>query len=256
MPAPTPPAPAPTSYSCNGLALCDDFESAAAGAMPDATKWAVGAPSCTGAGHLAIDGSVAHTGSHSVRVDGGIGYCDHIFFGSTAIAGLGPVVYGRFFVRLASAAGSNHVTLMAMHDTNDDANGNHEDLRMGMQNPGGRGVLMWNRMLDDATLPVLSPAGVSMSVALPVQQWSCVEFMVDQSAARLQTWVDGSALPGLAIDGVPTPDVDQAWLAQTPKWAPRLADFRLGWESYGNQAMTLWFDDVALSSQRIGCAAR
>jgi hypothetical protein len=30
-------------------------------------------------------------------------------------------------------------------------------------------------------------------------------------------------------------------------------DLRLGWESYGGDADTLWFDDVALGTGRIGC---
>ncbi|MEU0152180.1 hypothetical protein [Micromonospora fulviviridis] len=28
-------------------------------------------------------------------------------------------------------------------------------------------------------------------------------------------------------------------------WRPRLTDLKLGWESYGGAADTLWFDDVA-----------
>ncbi len=32
-----------------------------------------------------------------------------------------------------------------------------------------------------------------------------------------------------------------------------MTDVRLGWESYGGAAMTLWFDDVELSDTPIGC---
>jgi hypothetical protein len=30
---------------------------------------------------------------------------------------------------------------------------------------------------------------------------------------------------------------------------------RFGWESYGDQANTLWFDDLAIGASRIGCGS-
>ena len=53
------------------------------------------------------------------------------------------------------------------------------------------------------------------------------------------------------VDGVPTQDVDAQWLSRTA--LPRPTTFRLGWESYGGARDTLWFDDVAIGSSRIGC---
>ncbi|HVZ70901.1 MAG TPA: hypothetical protein VHJ20_00885 [Polyangia bacterium] len=37
------------------------------------------------------------------------------------------------------------------------------------------------------------------------------------------------------------------------RWHPSLADVSLRWESYAGQALTLWFDDVALDGARMGC---
>ena len=59
-------------------------------------------------------------------------------------------------------------------------------------------------------------------------------------------------LHGLREDGVPTQDIDAQWLGRAG-WRPSLNDFKLGWESYGEGADTLWYDDVALGSTRIGC---
>ena len=53
-------------------------------------------------------------------------------------------------------------------------------------------------------------------------------------------------------DGVPTQDIDKQWLNKVG-WKPDLVDLKLGWESYGGQDMTLWFDDVAIGPARIGC---
>ena len=233
--------------ACAALALCDDFEGAPVGGPPDPTRWTVGAPDVTGTGTLAIDDTQHHSGARSVEVTGEGGYSNHIFFtNADVIAKLGPVVWGRFYVRLSDALGDGHVTFLAMKDAEPSADGKH--LRMGGQST----ILMWNRESDDATLPALSPAGIAQSEALPTDQWLCVEFMVDEGAGQLRTWVDGAELAGLRVDGTPTPDVDEQWL-RLPDWRPALTDFALGWESYAGQAMTLWFDDVALDGARVGC---
>lgn len=241
-PEPTSGAPA---TDCADLPLCDDFEGVPAGDPPDAARWTVTSPNCSGAGALAVDDAQAHTGAQSLRVDGGGGYCDHVFVANTAaIAALATPVYGRVWLRLAAPLGQGHTTFMTLRDVAD----GDKDLRMGGQSE----ILMWNRESDDATLPSLSPVGISMSAAIPAATWTCVEFMIDEDEGLLTTWVDGVALSGLAVDSEPTPDVDQQWLGK-PMWRPSLTDFKLGWESYAGQTMTLHIDDVALADSRIGC---
>jgi hypothetical protein len=230
---------------CAALPLCDDFEGAAAGGKPDPARWTVGAPNVTGTGALAVDDTQSHSGTRSVKVTGQGGYSNHIFFtNGTAIGALGPVVWGRFYVRLTDALGDGHVTFLAMKDTHDGG----KYLRMGGQGK----ILMWNRESDDATVPALSPAGIGMSRPLPTGRWLCVEFNVDGAQGLLRTWIDGEEVAGTRIDATSTPDVDEQWLRK-PDWRPALTDFALGWESYAGQAMTLWFDDVALDATRVGC---
>ena len=233
------------ALACADLPLCDDFEAAAADGPPDLGVWSVTAPNCTGAGKLAVTGEQAHSGAQSLRVDGGGGYCDHVFIAhSAAIAGLGPAVYGRFWLRLEAALGPGHVTFLALKDAADGG----KDLRMGGQSQ----ILMYNRESDDATLPTLSPAGIAQSLAPTPQQWTCIEFMIDQDLGQITTWVDGAEVPGLRVDAEPTPDLDQQWFNK-PGWKPDLEDVKFGWESYAGQTMTLYFDDVALAGARIGC---
>lgn len=235
----------PPASDCADLPLCDDFEGLAPGAPPDPARWTISSPNCSGAGTLAIDTAVAHSGAASVRVDGGGGYCDHVFIAhSAALAGLGPRVYGRVFVRLEAALGQGHVTFMTLKDSAD----GDKDLRMGGQSE----IFMWNRESDDATLPALSPAGIAQSTAPTPGAWTCVEFAIDGSLGELTTWVDGLEIAGLRVDAEPTPDIDQPWHGK-PGWKPALTDFKLGWESYAGQTMTLYFDDVALAADRIGC---
>lgn len=228
------------------LALSDGFETAAPGGPPDPSLWTVASVDCSGAGKLAIDGTVAHHGSHSVRVDGGGGYCDHVFLGNaSAVAAVGKQLYARFFVQLGTALGQGHTTFAAMKDDDDGG----KDIRMGGQD----GILMYNRESDDATLPTLSPAGVAMSLSpMTTPTWTCIEIHIDESAGTIDTWVDDHEVAGLVENGTATPDGSSEWL-RVANWKPSLSNFRLGWESYAGQTMTLWFDDVAISSGRIGC---
>jgi hypothetical protein len=244
-PSPTPtPTPTTTGPPCaSATVFCDGFEDQT-GTVPSG-RWSVSTPDCSGTGAVSVDSTVAHTGSKSVRVNGGGGYCNHVFIADAAdIPAAGPDVFVRFWVMHNTGLSAGHVTFVAMNDT---AAGN-TSLRLGGQN----GALMFNRQSDDATLPDQSPAGVAQSLPLPVSTWQCIEFEVNSTSGHISTWVNGTSVPGLTEDGVPTPDIDDQWLAK-PGWRPDLTDLRFGWESYASETDTLWFDDIALSSARIGC---
>jgi Cellulose binding domain len=242
-PTSVPPTTGPPPTGCGGASFCDGFESQAGGVPSGA--WSVSYPDCQGTGTATVDTAVAHSGAKSVRVNGATGYCNHVFVGTTSgVSGLGAVRFARFWVRHTTALPAQHVTFLAMRDA---ADGNR-DLRMGGQN----GALQWNRASDDATLPEQSPAGVALSLPLATNRWTCVEFMVDGAQGHLSTWVDGAQVAGLVADGTPTHDIDGQWSSRA-NWRPNLTDLRLGWESYGEGADTLWFDDVALGTSRIGC---
>ena len=129
---------------------------------------------------------------------------------------------------------------MAMADA---ADGN-QDLRLGGQN----GALQWNRASDDATLPEQSPAGVAQSQPLPTNRWTCVEFMVDGAPGQLRTWVDGTA-SRRAARGRRRRRTTSTASGYNRTWRPQLTDLKLGWESYGGGADTLWYDDVAVGHQ-------
>jgi hypothetical protein len=265
LPAPTQPragSPAPTADDAGPLgtpdgaaaasdaattgvvpALSDSFESAT---TLDAARYEVVMPSCSGNGVVSLDTATAHSGSHSLQVKASGGYCNHVFFRpKTLPTPLPDPLYVRVYVKLQQALGAGHVTFVALHDTHDNS-----DLRMGGQNQ----ILMWNRESDDATLPELSPVGVAMSTAPSAGVWHCIEWKISAQPAGLSTWFEGAAVAGLQVDGTATADVDRQWLSKAD-WAPKPSDVRFGWESYGDQANTLWFDDLAIGDSRIGCGA-
>jgi len=48
--------------------------------------------------------------------------------------------------------------------------------------------------------------------------------------------------------------IDSQWLGGSgATWRPNLTALKFGWESYSDPTDTLLFDDVALSTSRIGC---
>jgi hypothetical protein len=240
--SPTATATATAPAECAGATICSDFEDQT-GTVPSG-PWQTTAPDCQGTGKVSVDTSVAYSGARSLRVDGGAGYCNHVFAASTRdLSSVGPVVYVRMRVRHTTALPTNHVTFVSMPD----ASQGGRALRVGGQN----GALQWNRESDDATLPEQSPAGVALSTPLPTGQWLCLRFQIDTTAQSMRTWVGDREVAGLHVDGVATQNVDGQWLARrTP---PRPTGLRLGWESYGTGDDTLWFDDVALGSSPIGC---
>lgn len=227
------------SGSC-AAAACDGFETQTGATLSG--LWRFSAPDCQGTGSATVVTGTAHSGSRSLQVNGGSGYCNHAFatFGAPLS---GSTVYARLWVRHTTALPDGHVTFL----TFDDASSPGKPLRVGGQN----GRLQWNRAKDDATLPEQSPAGVARSVALPTTGWHCLELAVG-SAGTARTWVDGVAIAGLTVDGTPTPDIDRQWSAVT--WRPSVRSLSLGWESYGGGTDRLWFDDVAVGTSRIGCA--
>jgi hypothetical protein len=239
---PTTPPSTPPPAGCASGANCDGFENQT-GAGPSG-NWSISYPDCSGAGTAAIDRTTAHTGTTSLRVDGAAGYCNHVFVRDTQILGTtSNVWFVRYWVKHTTALPVAHTTAVALQDADD----GNKDLRFGGQNS----AMQFNRASDDATLPEQSPAGVAQSAPLPTGTWNCVEFKVSGADGTIQTWLNGSAVAGLTEDGVPTHDIDSQWLNRT--WRPKLTDLRLGWESYGEGADTLWYDDVAVGSQRIGC---
>jgi hypothetical protein len=232
---------------CEGRLVCESFE--AAGEGPDPARWRIARPDgAQGTPQVSIDGIGARGSSRSLKIVGQAGHSFGVTVDTTAdLASLGPKLFARFYARFGAALPGGHVALAIMDDAR-----TSKELRFGGQNA----ALQWNHELGDPTLPEQSPQGVAQSFEPAPEVWYCVEFEVDGSAGRLSTWVDGVAIAGLSLDGEPTPDLDRQWITSlSPAWRPLPTSFGLGWQDYNGGAMTVWFDEVALSSQRIGCGS-
>lgn len=128
----------------------------------------------------------------------------------------------------------------------DSAEGSNENLRIGGQSE----ILMYNRQSNDATLPDLSPNGIASSVALPTGTWECFEYHLGTNGT-IETWLNGTAIPGLTIkSGVSNPYDDQ-W--ESSSIISKITGVYFGWESYSGGVNTFWYDDIVVSSSRVGC---
>ncbi|KAL9089225.1 MAG: hypothetical protein Q9165_005793 [Trypethelium subeluteriae] len=217
--------------------ISDDFESGW-----DQTKWPIFAPDCNQGGSVSLDSTTAHSGKNSLKVAGAGGYCGHIFFGTTQVPSGGDV-YVRTYVKAQTALNADHVSFIIMPDP---TLGTNEYLRIGGQSD----ILMYNRESDDATLPDLSPQGIATSTALPTGTWNCFESHVS-SDGTIETWLNNNTIPGLNVGpGISNPNADQ-W--ENKNYKPDVTGVYFGWESYGGDVNTFWYDDVSIASTRVGC---
>ena len=147
--------------------------------------------------------------------------------------------------KATTALTDNHVSFITMPDS---AQGTDKHLRIGGQSK----ILMYNRESDDVTLPDLSPQGIATSVPLPTGTWECFEYHLGTDGS-IETWLNGNAIAGLTEKpGVANANGDQ-W--QRSSIIPNITAVYFGWESYGNDVNTFWYDDITISGSRVGCNA-
>ncbi|KAH6609785.1 carbohydrate-binding module family 1 protein [Trichoderma cornu-damae] len=216
--------------------ISDDFEQGW-----NQTIWPTYAPSCNQGGSVSLDTTVAHSGSNSIKVVGGPnGFCGHIFFGTTKVP-TGDVYVG-VWLRLETALNNDHVTFIIMPDN---AQGG-DDLRIGGQSQ----VLDYNRESDDATLPDLSPQGIASSVNLPTGSFQCFEYYLGIDGT-IQTWLNGNLISGMTAGPNADNPNNAGWTRQP--YVPDITGVYFGWEAYSGGINTVWFDDVAIETSRVGC---
>ncbi len=230
-----------SAFDCASLPLCDDFET---GSAPNSATWTTVPSSASG---VSIDSIGAHGSGHSLKVVSS----DRLYLrNSTAIGKLGAVAYVHFYVRFAMTLASGHGAMVVTHPTAVDQYSQSNELRFGSQDM----VFHWNTDSDAANVPDVSPNGDAASFKPMADTWYCVNLVINTNG-HLNVSIDDMAQAGLTVDGTPTADIDQAWLGSSASLMryTALADFNVGWDSYGAGAMTMWYDDVALSTAPIAC---
>ena len=130
----------------------------------------------------------------------------------------------------------------------DSAQAAGKHLRIG----GQSSILMYNRESDDATLPDLSPNGIAASKALPAGSWQCFEYHLG-SDGSIETWLNGAVIDGLTVKKGTTNANAGGWTRSS--YVPKITGVYFGWESYGGDTNTFWFDDIVIGSTRGNCSS-
>jgi hypothetical protein len=225
-------APAGACAARPGLVFCDDFETRSA--FP-AGPWTTG---IIGEGTVTVDtASPAHSGTRSVHVqDADADYDTLLVLHDAAILpAAGGRLYLRAFIKLgrAMSAGHNSYVLADLYARQGQGN----NLRLGEDN----GMLM-ESVMGDAHGALSHQAFYNdgqLGVVLAPGAWTCLEVLLDSGAPELDVWVDGVEVPDLHRTDWPLDAYDNV---------------RFGFEKYAGPAAEIWYDDIAVGIQRVGCA--
>jgi hypothetical protein len=207
-------------------------------------------PAAGGGIIVGIDSSQHHSGTNSLRVVGGDS-CGYYAVNTAAFTGssLGPQYYARIWAMFSMAPTSGHNGFISMNTTST-ASHNPDLLRLGFQND----VIEWNWYGTDATLPDTDAQGAAQSVAPSAMTWVCLEFHVDSTTGNIEFWENGASatVPGLSWSGTSSA-YTTSWAGGGWKAGIAPTSLGLGWGAFNGGMMTVWFDDVALGTSRIGC---
>ncbi len=192
--------------------FCDDFETATVGEAP-AGAWDPGSQ-----GVVTTDR--AHSGSKAVRLEEGFN------FQSLPLEGAPDVVFARVMMwsEFQGETAESRYSIMAASTANgDEANiDSNGDLLVIHHYPNGE-------------------SGITSTLAVPTNQWVCVETSFDRTTRVFRSWVDGVEATELSV---PASDV-----AIGDPWT----FFQLSGVVYHGGTTTQYYDDVALSEARVGC---
>jgi hypothetical protein len=215
-----------------GLVFCDDFEADAPGAPP--SPWATTESAPT---EVTVDGtSPAASGTKSIHVvTTSNDYDTFLALHDTAVLPVaGGKLYLRFYIRLAMGMTMGHNTFVRGDLYASPGTGNNllfsEDNFMIMEsiNNDGQAAMANNNYYTDGKIGANVPAGV----------WTCVELLLDHNAPAIDVWVNGTEVPDL----------------HQTKWGIDAYDYlRFGFEKYAGPASELWYDDIAIGTQPLGC---
>jgi hypothetical protein len=250
---------------CKTAIVCDDFEAYDPGAAPGG-PWTTS----TNKGSVTMDTTHAHSGGRAVKVTadaaGGYRSAMLVLKGAALLPVPGNIVFGRMMFWLdAAPEGTVHWTFIDGQGLVP-GQGYHALYRYGGQHPitDANGTFVGSQLManydtpDSYQNPPVGPGSDcwlhSDKKVIPVAKWACAEWKFDGPASKMQFWLDGVELPDLAMNGTGQGCVNQG--ADFPWAAPSFERVDLGWESYQpDGARTIWIDDVAIGTERLGCPA-
>lgn len=241
------------SEPCPASAVfCENFDDDAVGVAPGA-PWSL---SINGNGSITVDTTHAVGGGNAalVSIPGGSDF-QRAYMGldgnSDAFPAVATEMFGRAMMWLnATPDGDVHWTFIQGQGASGENDGTNRLYRYGGQHQEGAGL-----MANYETTGISTDCWEHSTATMPTEQWACVEWRFATATNEMELWLDGVNIEDIHVtqrgEGCVGQDLQGDWLAP-----PAFEQLFLGWERYqtaGNDR-NLWIDDIALSTERIGCA--
>ncbi len=242
----------------SAIIVQDNFDSSAANGPADSAKWQAYASTDTGA--PVIDSSKSASPPNSARTQGTSSGNGSFL---VPVGGL-PAPMNRFYVRVrvnfgtGTSALTGHVAYLVGSAARDESK---TELRLGASIPPGFGTAMMDLNLQNPTdsggevtrfSNGFTTGGNPINAAgfdFTAGQWYCLEALFDGGNDAFHVWIDGTentnmAVTNFAATGQPARNA----------WAPTYTFLKIGAQNYSGDVGTVWYDDVVVATQQIGCS--
>ncbi|MGH1346419.1 MAG: hypothetical protein ACRBN8_32940 [Nannocystales bacterium] len=233
-----------SSDPCGGADIvCDDFEDGL-----DAIWAYTGAP-----GNMPnVDDTVARSGSQSLTFPS-TDTQGAFVYPTRGLPTADNRVFARAYVRFAQpmAQMGGHVSYLVAAD----APSNGAEMRLGASTNFGSGDVMVdvNLLGSGPEYTQFSNGAVTggepsdaPGVVLDANTWYCIEATFDGANDEFRLSIDGAEISAMHVTD---------WQQGVTGWSPMYSVLKIGGQNYSGALGQVWFDDVAVSSSPIGCAA-
>ncbi|WP_437605804.1 hypothetical protein WMF20_32655 [Sorangium sp. So ce834] len=179
---------------------------------------------------MEIDASIVHAGARSLHVKPGGGGYD---WRMLSVPAPGPTFWVRLYVRSSVDLGqSDHnAYFQAMTGTGEPNEGDNVEV-------AEQYCQIVLNLHDDVVLPMGGDFRCgSGGASLPKDQWHCMEAYFDGTKGDVQIYANGTKI----IDKTGWKKLD-------------FKTFSFGYLGFHGPARSMWYDDVAVAPERIGCA--
>jgi hypothetical protein len=237
----------PVKPACTASMLCEDFESVAVGSAPK-SPWVIRQRQ----GQVKVDESKAANGTRSLKLTTD-GYSSGETYREAMIRLEGaphfPLaqknLFGRMRVFLPSIPAGPDVHYDFASATGPMQNTTTSVFYGGMVNK--KWLAVYGRWDNGDDCSRSAP-----TASVPENRWFCMEFQFDSAKSEQRLWVDGVELKEVFISKTGDACVGR----ENRDWQfPNTNLIDLGWRNWQpyQPGQTMWIDDVALSTTRIGC---
>jgi hypothetical protein len=241
------------------IIVSDNFDSSAANAAPDASKWR--APPSGSTNGPTVVSTKAHSAPNSASSTGtssGQGAA------LIPISGL-PTADNHFYVRVwinfakATSSVAGHAAFLVAGSTLDQSG---TELRLGVSIPPGFATAMVDLNLQNPTdggggevtrfSNGFTTGGDPLNMAgttFGADTWTCVEALFDGGHNEFRLWIAGTEVSTMHVTNFAARSSDPPRVT----WAPSFKFLKIGAQNYSGDIGQVWYDDVVVSSAAIGC---